>query len=120
MNSEAGVTGEWRQQHQEHSQFVLFVTSQYDNYIREEGMGNVWRTEECKQNVSKNTARSYHLEHLYVARRIILKAKDNSALTQRDDDNVSSSATGDRLIQCATTSFERRALLQTYILTYIF
>ena len=44
-------------------------------------MGNVRRTEECKQNASKKTARSDHLERLYVARRIILKAKDNSALT---------------------------------------
>ena len=45
-------------------------------------MGNEWRTEECTQNVSKKTARSDHFEHLYVARRIILKANDNSALTQ--------------------------------------
>jgi len=45
-------------------------------------MGNVQRTEDCTQNVSKKTARSDHLERLYVARRIILKAKDNSALTQ--------------------------------------
>jgi len=45
-------------------------------------MGNVRRTEECKQNVSKKTARSDHLERLYVARWIILRAKDNSTLTQ--------------------------------------
>jgi hypothetical protein len=83
------------------TQFVLFVTSQYDNYIREEGMGNVRRTEECKQNsvlppddnpiavnkynnnnISMKTARSDHLERLYLARWIILKAKNNSALTQ--------------------------------------
>jgi hypothetical protein len=64
------------------TQFVLFITSQHDNYIREDGMGNGRRTEECIQNVTKKTARSDHLERLYVARRIILKAKDNSALTQ--------------------------------------
>jgi hypothetical protein len=65
------------------TQFVLFVTtSQYNNYIREEGMGTVRRTEECKQNVAKKTARSDHFERLYVVRRIVLKAKDNGALTQ--------------------------------------